>query len=58
MLLSINYMHSANVIHRDLKPSNFLIGSTCKIYICDFGLARTLPKIKEVDHSINQFRKS
>jgi serine/threonine protein kinase len=47
MLCSMNYMHSAGIIHRDLKPSNFLIDSTCQVKICDFGLARTMPKKSE-----------
>ena len=44
MLCGINYLHSANIIHRDLKPSNILIDSDCRIKICDFGLARSMPK--------------
>jgi serine/threonine protein kinase len=37
-------MHSANIVHRDLKPANILIDKDCKIFLCDFGLARTLPE--------------
>ena len=44
LLCSMNYLHTANVIHRDLKPSNILISHDCSIKICDFGVARTLPK--------------
>jgi serine/threonine protein kinase len=40
----MHYLHSANIIHRDLKPSNILINSDCRIKICDFGLARSMPK--------------
>lgn len=40
----MNFLHSANIIHRDLKPSNILINSDCRIKICDFGLARSMPK--------------
>ena len=40
----LKYIHSANVLHRDLKPSNILVNSNCDLRICDFGLARTLPK--------------
>lgn len=31
-------------MHRDLKPANILISQECVIKICDFGLARTVPK--------------
>jgi mitogen-activated protein kinase 1/3 len=40
----MKFIHSANVLHRDLKPANILINDDCKILICDFGLARTLPE--------------
>ena len=48
-LCALNYIHSANIIHRDLKPSNFLIDSNCYVKICDFGLARVLPKLSIED---------
>lgn len=44
MLCSVNYFHSANLIHRDLKPSNFLMNFDCIPKLCDFGLARSIPK--------------
>ena len=31
-------------MHRDLKPANILISEDCVIKVCDFGLARTVPK--------------
>ncbi|KAF1315713.1 Cmgc/mapk protein kinase, partial [Globisporangium splendens] len=40
MLVSIHYVHSAQVLHRDLKPSNILVNSDCDLKLCDFGLAR------------------
>ena len=42
LLLSLNYLHTANVIHRDIKPSNILITQQCTVKICDLGFARTV----------------
>ena len=47
LLCSINFLHSANVVHRDLKPANILVDGECNILVCDFGLSRTLPKVKK-----------
>lgn len=44
LLCSLRYLHSANVIHRDIKPSNILVDESCRVMLCDFGLARTLPE--------------
>jgi len=53
-LCAVNYMHSAGVIHRDLKPSNFLIDSSCCVKICDFGLARVIPKLSKSENLIKE----
>jgi len=34
--------HEASIVHRDLKPSNILIDKTDRLYISDFGLAKSL----------------
>lgn len=47
MLCSLNFMHTANVVHRDVKPANLLVDQECKVKLCDFGLARTLPAGKK-----------
>ena len=44
ILCSVHFLHSANLIHRDLKPSNILLNYDCVPKICDFGLARSVPK--------------
>lgn len=43
MLLSVSFIHMANVMHRDIKPANILISANCEVKICDFGLARSMP---------------
>ena len=45
MLCGLKFLHSAGVVHRDIKPGNILIDGSCNIMFCDFGLARTLPKV-------------
>lgn len=46
ILKGIKYVHSAQVLHRDIKPSNLLLTSTCRLRICDFGLARVVSPAK------------
>jgi serine/threonine protein kinase len=52
----MNFMHSLNIIHRDIKPANFLINEDCKVKICDFGLARVMPKNTALDKDLETFR--
>lgn len=46
MVCALNFIHKANVVHRDIKPGNILINNNLQVFLCDFGLARTLPKIE------------
>ena len=48
-LVSLNFLHSGNIIHRDIKPANILIDEHSRIKIADFGLARIVPKEKCAD---------
>lgn len=43
-LISLSFLHISNVMHRDIKPANILLTKDCKVKICDFGLARSLPE--------------
>ena len=44
VLLSLEYIHSNNIIHRDIKPENILISETGYLAITDFGIARFIKK--------------
>ena len=45
-LCALNFIHNANIVHRDLKPANILVDENCNLKLCDFGLARSLPKLQ------------
>src|SRR5262249_22422315 len=34
--------HTEQVIHRDLKPQNIVVGENDRVYIMDFGIARSM----------------
>ena len=57
-LCSLKFVHSCNIIHRDLKPANFLIDLKCGVKICDFGLARTMPKKDKFWSEFKELRKA
>lgn len=43
---ALNYMHTQGdepVMHRDIKPANILLGDDGRIWLVDFGLARSKP---------------
>lgn len=43
---ALNYMHTQGeqpVMHRDIKPANILLGDDGRIWLVDFGLAKTKP---------------
>lgn len=44
ILCALNLVHKLNIMHRDIKPENILVNRDCQVKICDFGLARTVPK--------------
>jgi len=44
MLAGLKYMHGLGLLHCDLRPRNFLVDEYGILKICDFKLARRVPK--------------
>jgi len=46
---ALKVAHQKKLIHRDLKPSNVMIDNSGKVFVTDFGLARSVAAPKELD---------
>jgi serine/threonine protein kinase len=42
---ALDHAHQQGVVHRDIKPSNLLIDAQGKVWVADFGLARTAAEV-------------
>jgi len=47
LLQALAYLEEMNVLHRDIKCANILVSPSGTLKLCDFGLARILPKSKK-----------
>src|SRR5437868_2459484 len=47
--LAIEFAHSAGIIHRDLKPANIMLGDFGEVYVLDWGVARAVADVADVD---------
>ena len=44
LLLSLDYLHTNNIIHRDIKPENLIFENTGYLRLTDFGIAKKYTK--------------
>jgi serine/threonine protein kinase len=39
---ALDYAHQRGIVHRDLKPHNVLVANPDTLYLCDFGMVKSL----------------
>ena len=51
IILSLEYIHTNNILHRDLKPENLVLDSNGYLRLTDFGIAKVYRKENNRDTS-------
>ncbi|XP_030642542.1 cyclin-dependent kinase-like 5 [Chanos chanos] len=51
LLKAIHWCHTNDIVHRDIKPENLLISSDDVLKLCDFGFARNLSEVNDVNYT-------
>ena len=46
---AVEHLHSRRLVHRDLKPENFLLDARARLRICDFGHAKRLSEVMQIE---------
>ena len=49
IVLALEFLHGKNISHRDLKPENILLDEKYHIKICDFGEAKIIRDINNLE---------
>ena len=51
IIISLEYIHTNNILHRDLKPENLVFDSKGYLKLTDFGIAKVYRKENNKDTS-------
>ena len=48
LIISLNYIHSMNIIHRDIKPENLVFDGRGYLHLTDFGISKKIKSGKPI----------